>query len=292
MSSNSLVTAGVNTQLMTPIFPDTIPAYQIDDIRDFLEQKVRQYNCPDFIEHDPVSIPHMFKLRQDIEIMGFWAAMLSWGQRKTILNKSRELIELMGGSPYDFIMNHQERDLAPLMSFRHRTFNATDTLYFIEFLRNHYTHFASLEDAFIRTTGTYDAENGLNGFRNYFFTGDFPRRTMKHVSWPEGGSTCKRLNMFLRWMVRDDQAGVDFGIWKKIPVSSLMIPLDLHVDRVGRKLGLISRRQCDWKTVIELTGHLAAMDPVDPSKYDFALFNLGIEEKFPFGPGIFNTRTK
>lgn len=262
---------------------DYIPRYQIADIKAFLELKTLQYNCPEFIENDPVSIPHLFTNREDIEIMGFWAAMLSWGQRKTILSKCRELIGLMDGSPFDFIMHHKDHELKKLLSFKHRTFNATDTLYFIHFFRQHYSRFSSLEDAFILTQGkTYTAEAGLNGFRTNFFPGDFPERTRKHVSWPKGGSTCKRLNMFLRWMVRKDGAGVDFGLWNRIPVSSLMIPLDLHVDRVGRKLGLITRKQCDWQTVLQLTATLAEMDPADPAKYDFALFNLGIEEKFQF----------
>lgn len=259
-----------------------IPEYYIEDIKEFLELKFRQYNNPHFIVNDPLSIPHLFKGRQDIEIMGFWAAMLSWGQRKTILNKCNELVKLMNGKPYEFIMSHQEKDLEVFADFKHRTFNLTDTLYFIKFLRFHYNSFNSLEDAFTRTNGNYSAEQGLNNFRNYFFTGDFPSRTMKHVSWPAGGSTCKRLNMFLRWMVRNDGLNVDFGIWENIPVASLMIPLDLHVDRVSRKLGLINRKQCDWKTVLELTGRLAEMDANDPCKYDFALFNLGIEEKFQF----------
>ena len=261
---------------------EIIPTFYIDNIHDFLEQKTLQYNHAEFITNDPVSIPHLFTVKQDIEIMGFWAAMLSWGQRKTILNKCHELIGLMDGKPYDFIMNHTEKDLAVFLNFKHRTFNLTDTLYFIKFLKFHYSSFDSLEDAFVQQNGQYSVEKGLNGFRNYFFTGDFPTRTFKHVSWPLGGSTCKRLNMFLRWMVRNDGVGVDFGIWKNIPVSSLMIPLDLHVDRVSRKLGLISRKQCDWRTVLELTAQLAIFDPSDPCKYDFALFNLGIEEKFQF----------
>ena len=250
---------------------EIIPTYYIDNIHDFLEQKTLQYNHVEFISNDPVSIPHLFTVKQDIEIMGFWAAMLSWGQRKTILNKCHELIGLMN-----------EKDLTVFSNFKHRTFNLTDTLYFIKFLKFHYSSFESLEDAFTQQNGQYSAEKGLNGFRNYFFRGDYPTRTFKHVSWPMGGSTCKRLNMFLRWMVRNDGLGVDFGIWKNIPVSSLMIPLDLHVDRVSRKLGLISRKQCDWKTVLELTAQLAIFDPSDPCKYDFALFNLGIEEKFQF----------
>lgn len=257
-----------------------IPKYDTGDLKDFLEKKYAQYNRPCFIENDPVCIPHMFTDTRDIEIMGFWAAMLSWGQRKTILNKCRELITLMDGSPYTFIMQHQQTDLQKLLTFKHRTFNTTDTLYFIEFFRSHYTAHSSLEQAFLPATLPYSAEAGLNAFRNRFFTGDFPQRTVKHVSWPAGGSTCKRLNMFLRWMVRNDGRGVDFGIWKQIPVPALMIPLDVHVDRVGRKLGLIDRKQCDWQTVLQLTARLAEMDADDPAKYDFALFNLGIEEHF------------
>jgi len=250
-------------------------------LKAFLDGKVDQYNSPDFIKNDPISIPHMFTQKQDIEIMGFWAAILAWGQRVTIINKCKELINLMDGAPYDFIMNHEEVDLKKLLKFKHRTFNDIDTLYFIAFFKWHYEHHSTLEDAFIPADGDYSPFRGLGGFRSYFFSlPDYPHRTKKHISSPSQKSTCKRLNMFLRWMVRKDDCGVDFGIWNKISPSALIMPCDLHVDRVARKLKLITRKQTDWQTAVELTERLREFDLNDPVKYDFALFGLGIEEKF------------
>jgi len=257
---------------------------EITDLKAFLDTKVNQYNRPDFIKNDPVSIPHLFTKKQDIEIMGFWAATLAWGQRVTIINKCKELISLMDGAPYDFIINHEEPDLKKLLHFRHRTFNDIDTLYFIAFFRYHYERNESLESAFLPHSSLDNSnkvEHALNHFRSYFFSlPDFPHRTKKHVSSPSQKSTCKRLNMFLRWMVRKDNCGVDFGIWNHIKPSDLIMPCDLHVDRVARKLKLITRKQTDWQTAIELTERLRAFDSNDPVKYDFALFGLGIEEKF------------
>jgi len=258
----------------------------IENLKAFLDSKVAQYNRPDFIKNDPVCIPHLFTRQQDIEIMGFWAATLAWGQRVTIINKCKELINLMDGAPYDFIINHEDVDLKKLLHFKHRTFNDIDTLYFIAFFRYHYENHESLEDAFVPRDSLkeeYDEpiEGYLNHFRNYFFSlPDFPHRTKKHVSSPSQKSTCKRLNMFLRWMVRKDNSGVDFGIWNKIKPSELIMPCDLHVDRVARKLNLIHRKQTDWQTAVELTRRLREFDPTDPVKYDFALFTLGIDEKF------------
>lgn len=266
-----------------------------DNLKAFLDQKVAQYNRPEFIANDPVSIPHMFSKKQDIEIMGFWAATLAWGQRVTIINKCKELITLMDGAPYDFIVNHEEPDLKKLLHFKHRTFNDIDTLYFISFFRWHYENHESLEEAFIPPnplkgvrdfqkappSGGWGVEASLNHFRSYFFSlPDFPHRTKKHVSSPSQKSTCKRLNMFLRWMVRKDSNGVDFGIWNKLKPADLICPCDLHVDRVARKLKLINRKQTDWQTALELTGRLKEFDPTDPVKYDFALFGLGIEERW------------
>jgi uncharacterized protein (TIGR02757 family) len=291
----------------------------IDNLKLFLDSKVIQYNQSEFIANDPIVIPHQFTQKQDIEIIGFFAAILAWGQRKTIINKCTELIVRMDGSPFDFIKNHQETDLKALLGFKHRTFNDTDLLYFVAFFRQHYQQFESLEDAFLpASTGTkkqsvfredfldesadasFSIENSspvcysqtlvradlniemmLNHFRSYFFSlPDFPHRTKKHVSSPQQKSTCKRLNMFLRWMVRKDENGVDFGIWQKIKPADLICPVDLHVDRVARKLKLITRKQTDWQTALELTKKLKEFDPNDPVKYDFALFGLGIEEKF------------
>jgi uncharacterized protein (TIGR02757 family) len=253
----------------------------IENIKVFLESKVEQYNRPEFIPSDPVSIPHLFTKKQDIEIMGLWAAVLAWGQRITIINKCHELIALMDGAPYDFITNHQETDLKKLLKFKHRTFNDVDTLYFISFFKYHYSQNESLESAFIPADGNYSPFSGLGGFRSYFMSlPDFPNRTKKHISSPSQNSTCKRLNMFLRWMVRKDDCGVDFGIWNRIKPSELICPCDLHVDRVARKLNLVTRKQTDWQTAVELTERLREFDAVDPVKYDFALFGLGIEEKF------------
>lgn len=251
-------------------------------LKSFLDSKVTQYNQPGFIANDPISIPHLFTKKQDIEIMGFWAATLAWGQRVTIINKCKELISLMDGAPYDFIINHQEPDLKKLLHFKHRTFKDIDTLYFIAFFRRHYERFESLEDAFFQGADVIPVvENALNHFRTYFFSlDDFPHRTRKHVSSPSQKSTCKRLNMFLRWMVRKDDNGVDFGIWNKIKPGDLIMPCDLHVDRVARQFKLIIRKQTDWQTAVELTERLREFDPLDPVKYDFALFGLGIEERW------------
>ncbi|GAB2691074.1 TIGR02757 family protein [Mucilaginibacter koreensis] len=277
----------------------------ITDLKAFLDDKVAQYNRPEFIKNDPIVIPHSFTKKQDIEIMGFWAAILAWGQRVTIINKCRELISLMDGAPYDFIINHEEPDLKKLLQFKHRTFNDIDTLYFIAFFRYHYERYESLEDAFLPIPpsplkgehsdssqistpplggrGAEPVAVALNYFRSYFFSlPDAPHRTRKHVSSPSQKSTCKRLNMFLRWMVRKDNCGVDFGIWNRISAADLICPCDVHVDRVARNLKLITRKQTDWQTAVELTEHLRTFDPLDPVKYDFALFGLGVEEKFGF----------
>lgn len=256
---------------------------QYSNLKDFLDQKVEQYNQPGFIENDPISIPHQFGKKQDIEISGFVAAILAWGQRVTIINKCRQFFEMMDNSPHDFVLNHSENDLKPFVGFKHRTFNATDALYFISFFQYHYSNCDSLEEAFLKSDSVDepDVSGHLKGFFNYFFSlEDHPRRTYKHISSPARKSACKRLNMYLRWMVRKDNNGVDFGLWKSIRPHQLVCPCDLHVDRVGRKLGLITRKQTDWITAIELTDNLKTLDPMDPVKYDFALFGLGVEEKY------------
>lgn len=200
--------------------------------------------------------------------------MLAWGQRKTIINKSVELFALMGNSPYDFIVNHKESDRKRFESFKHRTFQYTDTLYFLDFLQRYYQNNASLESAFCQ--GDEMGERLIN-FHLAFFDAEYaPKRTRKHIATPQRKSTCKRLNMFLRWMVRSDKSAVDFGLWKKISPADLMMPLDVHVERVARSLGLLKRKQKDWLAVEELTGNLRRFDPADPVKYDFALFGLGV----------------
>lgn len=245
----------------------------------FLNEAARRYNTPDFIAGDPISVPHRFSKLQDREITGFWAATLAWGQRKTIIQSANRLVELMDGAPFDFIVNHLEEDRARFLNFKHRTFQATDTFWFLEFLQNFYRKNTSLEHAFARHLRPADVtvENALRGFHSDFFDHPYaPERTRKHVATPERGSTCKRLNMFLRWMVRQDSAGVDFGVWSNIRPAQLLIPLDVHVERVARRLGLLHRKQTDWPAVLELTENLRALDPEDPVKYDFALFGLGV----------------
>jgi uncharacterized protein (TIGR02757 family) len=246
-------------------------------LKDFLDEKADKFNRPGFILNDPISIPHGFKKKQDREIAGLFAAVLAWGQRKTIISKCNELMDLMDRDPYSFILHHKDSDLKNLTAFKHRTFNTTDLLYFIEFLKWYYSKYQSLEDAFVAET----IEAGLVNFHDLFFSlPDFPKRTIKHISTPARKSACKRINMYLRWMVRSDNKGVDFGIWRKIRPSQLICPCDVHVDRVARKLKLIKRKQVDWQTALELTASLRKMDPVDPVKYDFALFGLGVSAEF------------
>ncbi|WP_234734892.1 TIGR02757 family protein [Tellurirhabdus bombi] len=249
-------------------------------LKDLLDQKVEQYNQPSFIEKDPISIPHRFTLKQDIEIMGFWAAVLAWGQRPVIIKKATELIQHMDGAPCDFILNHQDTDLRRFLAFKHRTFNATDALYFLHFFRQYYNQHESLEDAFLAglSPDSSNVQPALETFHDRFCNYDFfPERTRKHIATPARNSSCKRLNMFLRWMVRQDLKGVDFGLWTRIQPRQLVIPIDVHVGRVARKLGLLTREQTDWKAAVELTEKLCLFDPNDPVKYDFALFGLGVE---------------
>lgn len=293
----------------------------MDQLKSFLDRKVKEFNQPLFIASDPVSVPHLFSKKQDIEIAGLFAALFAWGNRTAIINKSVRLMELMDMSPHDFIMGCGARDLRRLEGFCHRTFNTTDLLYFIEFLRHHYGRWPSLEDAFVKDiagpgsrkkgnaeiivrarreeacAGTLPKcnlteadmagsppvfiENALNHFRDYFFSlEDAPSRTRKHIASPRKNSSCKRLNMYLRWMVRKDNSGVDFGIWKKIRPAQLICPIDLHVLRVAQRFKLIDRKKADWEAATALTHRLSAFDPDDPVKYDFALFGLGVVEKF------------
>jgi uncharacterized protein (TIGR02757 family) len=248
-------------------------------VKEFLDKKVAFYNQPSFIMSDPISIPHRFNKKQDIEIAGFFAAIFAWGNRTTIIRKSSELMELMDNAPHAFCMQHQSTDLQRLLHFKHRTFNSTDLLYFISFFRFHYAKEASLETAFTKNGKTL--EEMLTGFHRYFFSlEDVPNRTKKHIATPERGSTCKRLNMFLRWVVRKDDKGVDFGIWKKISPSQLICPIDLHVARVARSMGILKRKQTDWQAALELTDYLRTLDKADPVKYDLALFSLGASERY------------
>ena len=255
------------------------PLTQIQ-LKEFLDSKVDQFNRPGFIENDPISIPHLYSKRQDIEIAGLFAAVLAWGQRVTIINNCRDLLERMDDAPIDFIRNHCYGDLKRLEGFKHRTFNSTDLLYFIAFLKDHYRKHDSLESLFL-APGEENVENGLINFQRHFFSlPDFPSRTRKHISSPEQNSACKRINMYLRWMVRHDHRGVDFGLWRKISPSQLICPCDLHVERVARKLKLIRNKSLNWQTAVDLTNRLKKFDAEDPVKYDFALFGLGIEGDF------------
>ncbi len=255
------------------------------ELKKILDQKVRQYNKLDFIEKDPICIPHQFKKQQDIEIAAIFAAIFAWGNRTTIINKSNELLERMDHAPYDFCIHHQPKDLKKLLDFVHRTFNDTDALYCVEFFKHHYSKNETLETAFFENQFTHkkihNVQSALANFQSYFMSlEDAPRRTQKHVSSPASGSTCKRLNMFLRWMVRKDKQGVDFGLWNSIKPADLIIPIDVHVARVSRALGILKRPQTDWLAAMELTEYCRTLDPKDPVKYDFALFSLGVIEKF------------
>lgn len=260
------------------------------ELRELLNSLVDKYNRVEFIESDPISVPHLFTKKQDIEIAAFFAAIFSWGQRKTIINKSVELMKRMDMSPYDFVLNHTEQELKGLIGFKHRTFNDSDALYFIHFLKFHYLKFASLEEAFIpeyKSEKNTNIEHNLIHFKEYFFSlNDSLERTKKHISSPATKSTCKRLCMFLRWLVRDDDKGVDFGLWKKIKASELVCPVDVHVHKTSMQLGLIKTEKLQWQTAVELTEILKSFDGKDPAKYDYALFGLGIEQKNIFSKAL------
>ena len=248
------------------------------ELKDFLDEKVLQYNQKSFIESDPITIPHLFTKKEDIEISGFLAASIAWGQRKTIINNGLKLMQWMDNSPHDFIVNFKETDV--FSEFKHRTFNGIDCIYFLKSLQNIYKNHASLEAIFILNSNKENGFDAINRARKHFFEINHPQRTLKHFSDPETGSAAKRINMFLRWMVRKDKTGVDFGIWDKISSDQLLCPLDVHSGNVARKLGLLNRKQNDRPAVEELTQQLKKLDKKDPVKYDFALFGLGAFEKF------------
>lgn len=254
---------------------------RLQQIKNLLDSKRRLYNQPSFIQGDPISIPHRFTQKQDIEISGLFAAVLAWGNRTSIINSCNKLMTLMDNTPYDFILNHKDTDLKPFLGFVHRTFNATDLLYFIHFLQWHYAQHDSLEDAFVpgKTYKHETVEQALVHFHNYFFSIEHPERTRKHISTPARKSACKRINMYLRWMVRKDNQDVDFGIWKKIQPRQLICPLDVHVARVAHRLGLIDNNNSNWQNALQLTAQLRTMNPADPAVYDYALFGLGAEER-------------
>jgi len=257
----------------------TDKALSPDEMYSFLELKALQYNKTAFIDSDPISIPHRFSRKEDIEISGFLTATLSWGQRKSIIQKSLLLMQLLDDSPYDFIMNANEQDLKSVEKFVYRTFNGVDCLYFIRALQQLYRSEGGMETAFtsVFSEGAYSA---ISNFRNIFTGIGDPTRTGRHLANPLQGSAAKRLNMFLRWMVRKDENGVDFGIWQNISPALLICPLDVHSGRVARKLGLLNRTSNDRKAAEELTAALRNFDRIDPVKYDFALFGLGVFEQF------------
>jgi uncharacterized protein (TIGR02757 family) len=251
-------------------------------IKSRLDEAVEMFNQPSFIENDPISVPHRFSRQDDREIAGFFAAIFSWGQRPTIIRKSLELMQRMDNAPADFIRNHRAADLKQLLGFVHRTFNETDLLFLVDFLKNHYARFASLEDAFLvdaAETTDQAAYRRFCQFHQQVFAVDYaPERSRKHIANPAAGSSCKRLNMYLRWMVRNDNK-VDFGLWKRIKTADLMIPLDVHVLRTAQQLGLLTENKQNWQTVVSLTQQLCILDKNDPVKYDFALFGMGVLEK-------------
>jgi uncharacterized protein (TIGR02757 family) len=250
------------------------------DLKDFLDEKVELYNKPSFIECDPISIPHRFRRKEDIEISGFLAAAIAWGNRKMILRNAGRMMELLDGSPYEFIMTHREKDLARLDRFVHRTFNSDDFVYFINALKYIYKKKGGLELVFSNFKTADSLQPAINQLHNIFFELPHLKRTERHLSDPFKGSAAKKINMFLRWMIRNDGKGVDFGIWDSISPSILSCPLDVHSGNVARKLGLLTRKQNDAKAVAELDIVLREFDKNDPVKYDFALFGLGVNEKF------------
>ena len=251
-----------------------------EEIISFLNYKSNQYNNIKFIETDPIQIPHLFNKKEDVEISGFLTSTISWGNRKSIIKSAEKLIELLDHSPYDFILNHKKRDLDTLKPFVHRTFNGIDLIQFVKSLKHIYRNYNGLEEIFRNNIKDDSLQYAIHKMRKIFFEIPHTNRTKKHISDPMRGSAAKRINMFLRWMVRDDTRGVDFGIWKSISPKYLSCPLDVHTGNVARKLGLIQRKQNDHKAVMELDKKLREFDLIDPVKYDFALFGLGVFEKF------------
>lgn len=253
---------------------------EAEELKFFLDEKVELYNNPNFIESDPILIPHLFSLKEDIEIAGFLSATIAWGNRKMIIKNSHRMIQLMGNSPYDFVMSHQDYQLEELQSFVHRTFNGQDFISFIKGLQHVYKNHDGLENVFQKHHEENSMQKSIHEFKKIFFEIDHQYRTQKHISDPLNNSAAKRINMFLRWMVRQDNKGVDLGIWKNIPPSLLSCPLDVHSGNVARKLGLLARKQNDAKALSELDTRLRELDSNDPVKYDFALFGLGVFEQF------------
>ncbi len=250
------------------------------EIKEFLDDKVEKYNNPDFITTDPISIPHRYNLKEDIEISGFLTSTIAWGNRKMIIGSADKIMKLMGNSPYDFVAGHKNKDLEKFDDFAHRTFNSVDLVYFIKSLKNIYLNYGGLESIFTRYAVKDSMQPAISEFKKIFFSLEHQIRTQRHIGDPAKGSACKKTNMFLRWMVRCDKKGVDFGLWKNISPSQLSCPLDLHSGNVARKLKLLTRKQNDSKALAELDKNLRNLDAGDPVKYDFALFGLGVFERF------------
>lgn len=251
-----------------------------NELKDFLDTKAIQYENPRFLESDPLQVPHYFSMKEDIEISAFLTATIAWGNRKSIIKNASRLMELLENAPYDFVMNFQERDLKKLSGFVHRTFNDEDLAYFVRSLKNTYENHGGLEVLFSKNAKKDSMQSAISSFKQVFFELPHPKRTTKHVSDPIKGSAAKRINMFLRWMVRDNTKEVDFGLWESIATNQLSCPLDVHSGNVARKLQLLKRKQNDAKALAELDKNLRKLDPIDPVKYDFALFGLGVFEKF------------
>lgn len=250
------------------------------ELKSFLDEKETQYNHRDFIDSDPIQIPHQFNKKEDIEIAGFLTATIAWGNRKSIINNAQRMMDLLDHSPYDFVMHHKDSDLKPLLNFVHRTFNGDDFIQFIKSLQHIYNNHHGLEAVFAKHAKKKFMQESIHFFKHYFFEIEHLQRTQKHISDPLKNSAAKRLNMYLRWMVRNDHTGVDFGIWKSIKPAQLSCPLDVHSGNVARKLALLKRQQNDAKALLELDTKLRKLDPTDPVKYDFALFGLGVFEGF------------
>ncbi|HMI08693.1 MAG TPA: TIGR02757 family protein [Flavobacterium sp.] len=250
------------------------------ELQSFLDEKAALYNNPNFIESDPIQIPHLFSQKEDIEIAGFLSATIAWGNRKMIIQNAHKMMVIMGHSPYDFVMSHSENDLERLENFVHRTFNGGDFSTFMKGLKHIYQNHGGPEKVFTDNQGTDSLQPSISEFKRLFFEIEHQSRTQKHISDPMNNSAAKRINMFLRWMVRKDNKGVDLGIWKGISPSLLSCPLDVHSGNVARKLGLLTRTQNDGKALAELDSQLRRFDAADPVKYDFALFGLGVFEKF------------
>ena len=270
------------------VVPKRKAGLSFTELRDFLDAKVLEYNRPSFIENDPVGIPHLFTKKEDIEIAGYFAATIAWGQRPVIIRNANRWMQFMEMEPHQFVLNASASEIKKLNGFVHRTFNGTDAVFFIQAMRHIYKKHGGPENVFaagLKTDSGLQIKNAILNFRNVFLSIQHETRSEKHIANPASGSNAKRINMFLRWMVRNDKAGVDFGIWKSISPSLLCCPLDVHVGNVARSLGLLTRSQDDWKSVEELTENLRQLDPNDPVKYDFALFGLGIFEGFGKGLG-------